>query len=60
MFIPHGAEVLDVADRSFEGLKGWLTANNVEGIVFWLDGEPRVKIRRDDYGLTWGAKGNRR
>jgi hypothetical protein len=60
MLIPHGAEVLDVAPRSFEGLRVFLSAANIEGIVFWLDGEPRTKIRRDDYGLPWGSKGNRR
>lgn len=58
--IKHGHEVLDVPDRSFEGLRSFLDGANIEGIVFWHDGEPRAKIRRDDYGLPWGSKGNRR
>ena len=48
----HGAKVLDVP-RTFEGIKQYLTEHYIEGIVFWLDGEPRCKIKRSDFGLEW-------
>lgn len=49
----HGAEVLDVPDRSFDGLRVYLQSNRIEGIVFWRDGEPRNKVRRHDFGFEW-------
>lgn len=60
-FFRHGAEVLRGVDaegygRSFDGLRKYLELVNIEGIVFWLDGEPRCKIRRADFGLPWGGK----
>ena len=48
----HGKHILDVP-RTFEGIKQYLTDNNIEGIVFWLDGEPKCKIKRSDFGLKW-------
>ena len=41
------------ADRSFESIKQYLRDNNIEGIVFWLDGEPKCKIKRTDFGFVW-------
>lgn len=51
----HGDHVIEVP-RSFEGIKQFLTDTNIEGIVFWLDGEPRCKIKRTDFGLPWNNK----
>ena len=51
----HGSRVIDV-ERTFEGIKQYLTDNHIEGIVFWKDGEPQCKIKRSDFGLKWGAK----
>ena len=48
----HGARVIEV-ERSFEGIKKYLSENYIEGIVFWKDGEPQCKIRRKDYGFPW-------
>lgn len=48
----HGQIKIDVP-RTFEGIKQYLTDNNIEGIVFWLDGEPKCKIKRSDFGLKW-------
>lgn len=30
--------------------------HEIEGIVFWKDGEPRCKIKRSDFGFEWPAK----
>lgn len=54
MLVPHGKSVVYMP-RTFEGIKQYLTEHYIEGIVFWLDGEPRCKIKRSDFGLEWGA-----
>jgi hypothetical protein len=51
---PHGVKIVEV-ERTFEGIKQYLSTNYIEGIVFWKDGEPRCKIKRSDFGLQWGA-----
>ena len=50
--VRHGVEEIDVP-RTFEGIRDFLEKNNIEGIVFWKDGEPRCKIKRSDFGFTW-------
>ena len=55
LLIPHGDKVIEV-ERSFEGIKQYLTDHYIEGIVFWKDGEPQCKIKRSDFGLPWGNK----
>jgi hypothetical protein len=54
-FIKHGSvEILaDKFERTFEGMRAFLSRVPMEGIVFWLDGEPRAKIRRKDFGFDW-------
>ena len=49
---PHGKEVV-ILERSFEGIRSYLETHVIEGIVFWKDGEPRCKIKRNDFGLPW-------
>jgi len=58
IFHRHGADVLSLpaASRTFEGLQAYFATGNIEGIVFWKDGEPRCKIRRADFGMPWGGK----
>lgn len=51
----HGVKMIEV-DRSFEGIKQYLADNYIEGIVFWLDGEPKCKIKRTDFGFDWGER----
>lgn len=51
--IPHGEYKIEV-NRSYEGIKQYLTNSYMEGIVFWKDGEPQCKIKRSDFGLEWG------
>ena len=52
VLIPHGNELINV-ERSFEGIKEYLKLHEIEGIVFWLDGEPMCKIKRTDFGFEW-------
>ena len=49
----HGTQFVDV-ERTFEGVRDWLTRFNDEGLVFWLNDEPVCKIKRTDFGLKWG------
>lgn len=53
---PHGTKKVDV-ERTFEGVKKFLAENYIEGIVFWLDGQPVCKIKRSDFGYEWNGKG---
>ena len=55
ILIKHGAHHT-IVDRNFESIREWLKNNYHEGIVFWLNGEPVCKIKRTDFGLTWGSK----
>ena len=51
----HGKEAIadtDV-DRTFDGIKQYLTDHAIEGIVFWKGGQPQCKIKRTDFGLKW-------
>lgn len=52
---PHGKDELKVR-RDFKSIKEFLAENDIEGIVFWLNGEPKCKIKRSDFGFEWGAK----
>lgn len=54
--IRHGDELAGV-ERTFEGIKTYLSICPVEGIVFWKDGEPKCKIKRTDFGFKWPADG---
>ena len=51
----HGVKKVDV-ERTFDGIKKYLEENNIEGLVFWLNGEPVCKIKRTDFGLKWPIK----
>lgn len=55
ILVRHGETILDVP-RTFEGIKQYLTEHYIEGIVFWLDGEPKCKIKRSDFGLEWNKR----
>jgi len=49
---PHGVKRVEV-ERSFEGIKQYLSDHYIEGLVFWKDGEPQCKIKRSDFGFLW-------
>lgn len=53
MLVRHGTIILDLPDRSFDGIRSYLASHNIEGIVFWKDGIPCCKIKRKDFGYTW-------
>lgn len=55
ILIRHGIQIIEV-ERSFEGIREYLRTNNLEGIVFWKDGEPQCKIKRSDFGFPWPAR----
>lgn len=56
MLIRHGRVKTLLMDRSFEGIRRYLEHIEIEGIVFWKDGEPRCKIKRSDFGFEWPVK----
>ena len=51
----HGCDEIQV-ERSFDGIKAFLAEHEMEGIVFWKDGEPKCKIKRSDFGFAWPVK----
>ena len=53
--IKHGSEIVEV-ERTFDGIKKYLSEKYIEGIVFWKDGEPKCKIKRSDFGFEWNKK----
>lgn len=52
--VKHGSVPINEALNSFNAIKAYLTETYIEGIVWWLDGEPKCKIKRTDFGLKWG------
>lgn len=53
--IKHGEDIIEV-ERSFDGIKKYLKEHDMEGIVFWKDGEPKCKIKRSDFGFPWNSE----
>jgi hypothetical protein len=55
--VSHGAEILPDVPRDFAGIRAYLEAHEMEGIVFWrTPGDPGselAKIKRRDFGLPW-------
>lgn len=50
--VQHGVDVIKV-ERTFKGIREYLRTQNLEGIVFWKDGEPQCKIKKTDFGFPW-------
>lgn len=50
--VAHG-DPLEIADRSFEGLRQFLTATYIEGVVFHHPDGRMAKLRRKDFKLFW-------
>lgn len=53
--VQHGKEIVEV-ERTFEGIKKYLSEHEIEGLVFWKDGSPQCKIKRSDFGFEWPVK----
>ncbi len=53
ILIKHGIDVVEV-ERTFDGIRTFLERNDIEGLVFWKDGEPQCKIKRKDFNFKWG------
>lgn len=49
---PHGIDIVKVK-RTYAGIHDYLRDHEIEGLVFWKDGEPRCKIKRTDFGFRW-------
>lgn len=52
VLIPHGQDILEDAPRDFEGLRDYLGAREIEGIVWWHPDGRMVKIKKKDFALT--------
>ena len=52
---PHGIEKITIK-RDYDSIKKYLEETHIEGIVFWLNGEPVCKIKRSDFGFPWPVK----
>lgn len=51
--IKHDSIIIDIEDRSYEGIKKILNNLNEEGIVFHHKNGSLFKIRRKDFDLDW-------
>ena len=63
ILVRHGVDVIPIRDISndkgeitFESIKNFLSAHQIEGIVFWNRGQPLCKIKRSDFGFEWPIK----
>lgn len=55
ILVRHGSEIVEVR-RDFESVRQYLNKTEIEGLVFWLNGEPICKIKRTDFGYEWPVK----
>lgn len=53
--IKHGKEIVEV-ERTFDGIKKYLSEHEIERLVFWKDGIPQCKIKRSDFGFEWPVR----
>lgn len=53
--VRHGDLLVNVM-RDFDYIKEYLEDHKIEGLVFWLNGEPVCKIKRSDFGFAWPCK----
>ena len=49
----HGRIKIPDFPRTFDGMKEYLRTHEIEGVVFWKDGEPKCEIKRSDFGFKW-------
>lgn len=51
--IPHGRRCIVYHPRTFDEIRDYLEKHEIEGIVYWRNGEPMCKIKRTDFGFKW-------
>lgn len=56
ILVRHGVRNCAELERTFESVKEYLKTHEIEGLVFWLYGEPVCKIKRSDFGFEWPVK----
>ena len=56
VLVRHGEKIIQLENRSFEGIRTYLEQHCIEGIVFWKDDMPGCKIKRRDFGFDWPYK----
>lgn len=56
LYLKHGGIVLSGVPRDFEGIREYMAAYRVEGIVFHHPDGRMCKIKRSDFGLPWPCK----
>ncbi len=54
VLVRHGAEVMDDCPRTFDKLREYLRAHNIEGVVWHHPDGRMVKIKGKDFGLRRG------
>lgn len=60
ILVPHGSTTIEMdTPITFEQIREYLRTHEIEGIVFWKDGEPLCKIKRSDFGFEWPVKNER-
>lgn len=52
----HGERILEGIPRTFEGIRFYLEAHLIEGIVFYRGNGEMCKIKRSDFGFSWNKK----
>lgn len=60
VLLKHGDVVVDVEDRSFEGIRAFLESFNGEGLVFHHPDGRMAKIRKKDFGFDWNEEADPR
>lgn len=53
ILIPHGEPECSGAPRTFNELRDWLAASDLEGVVWHHDDGRMAKIKKRDFGLRW-------
>ncbi len=56
----HGRDVAVLPERSFEAIRDYLAAHEIEGLVFHHPDGRKAKIRRKDFQMFWVQEDTRR
>lgn len=54
--VKHGACIINDNLYDYGNIKNFLKNHLIEGIVYWLNGDPVCKIKRSDFGFEWPVK----